>query len=507
MSCIQHDIILMKKQIISFFTAIVFSVSFMAVSPVSEGISAAVFEIASDEIDYDETLQLTDEVLEQFSVSVPSTEYLFNESTFSFYDQLDENNKAAYDAMNENWIVPSNEEFTITLAKSLSFTNSTSNIDNWTEEEKEEFWNTVLNAVYSAKNAFLFDHPEVFWIDEQSIGLSCSSIKTSRNFSGGYTIKVSQVVIYSDIKAEYTDVENAELCRQQVETELENFEVQGSDNYSKIKYIHDKIAETVVYNVEGIYMDSVYGFFCGPYEIVCEGYAKTFKLICDRENIPCILVVGNVNLTTNVAHMWNYVQMEDGEWYGVDCTWDDTDTASSPVKYTYFMKGSSGFGRHTPDSEYITSGFVYPDLCENDYVYMSSGPETTTTVSETETTSTVTVTVTETVSTAAAVTSTETNTSSVTETSTSETKTSSETSPVTSTVPVTTSVVTTLEVKGDYNQNGKLDSGDIDIVKDKLLGIEIITVSDLKHDMNSDGVINVYDFIIMKRQIERGIIT
>ena len=21
--------------------------------------------------------------------------------------------------------------------------------------------------------------------------------------------------------------------------------------------------------------------------------------------------------------MWNYVQMDDGEWYDIDCTWDD----------------------------------------------------------------------------------------------------------------------------------------------------------------------------------------
>ena len=55
------------------------------------------------------------------------------------------------------------------------------------------------------------------------------------------------------------------------------------------------------------------------------------KILCDKENIPCILVVGNINLETNFAHMWNYVQMEDGQWYAVDCTWDDLDDETNPV--------------------------------------------------------------------------------------------------------------------------------------------------------------------------------
>lgn len=36
-------------------------------------------------------------------------------------------------------------------------------------------------------------------------------------------------------------------------------------------------------------------------------------------------------------HIWNYVQMEDGKWYLVDCTWDDLGT--STPRMTHFLAG------------------------------------------------------------------------------------------------------------------------------------------------------------------------
>ncbi len=58
---------------------------------------------------------------------------------------------------------------------------------------------------------------------------------------------------------------------------------------------------------------------------VCEGYTRAFKLLCDTVGIPCVLVDGPAYNAAGVAsgHMWNYVQMEDGGWYGVDVTWND----------------------------------------------------------------------------------------------------------------------------------------------------------------------------------------
>lgn len=76
---------------------------------------------------------------------------------------------------------------------------------------------------------------------------------------------------------------------------------------------------------------------------VCEGYAKAFKVLCDRLGIPCILVIGDAGPTPSTAteaHMWNLVQMDDERWYAVDVTWDDptSDDARNKWKSGYETK-------------------------------------------------------------------------------------------------------------------------------------------------------------------------
>ena len=58
---------------------------------------------------------------------------------------------------------------------------------------------------------------------------------------------------------------------------------------------------------------------------VCEGYARAFKVLCDRLGIPCALCTGFATSSggSGEAHMWNEVQMENGLWYAMDVTWDD----------------------------------------------------------------------------------------------------------------------------------------------------------------------------------------
>ena len=67
------------------------------------------------------------------------------------------------------------------------------------------------------------------------------------------------------------------------------------------------------------------------YEPVCDGYAKAFKMVCDLLEIPCVLVVSS-------THMWNNVLMDDGDWYNVDVTWDDSN--DQQISYQYFLVGS-----------------------------------------------------------------------------------------------------------------------------------------------------------------------
>lgn len=58
--------------------------------------------------------------------------------------------------------------------------------------------------------------------------------------------------------------------------------------------------------------------------VVCEGYAKAFKYLCDRAGVNCAIVRGDADRGDGVriSHAWNSVEI-DGEWYLVDSTNND----------------------------------------------------------------------------------------------------------------------------------------------------------------------------------------
>lgn len=118
---------------------------------------------------------------------------------------------------------------------------------------------------------------------------------------------------------------------------------------------------------------------------VCEGYARVFKVLCDKMGIPCVLVDGyalNSPTSSGEAHMWNYVQVG-GAWYAVDVTWNDptvsgkSDRVSGYEREDYFLVGSETeiagmpFITSHPVSNTVSSGGVAftngPELSKDKY--------------------------------------------------------------------------------------------------------------------------------------------
>ncbi len=113
------------------------------------------------------------------------------------------------------------------------------------------------------------------------------------------------------------------------------------DMYSRVKRVHDILAGRSSYNYASlnapassmmfIMAHSAYsGMFEDQYEPVCEGYAKALKIILNMLDIPCVLAVSD-------SHMWNNVKMDDGLWYNVDLTWNDSGDRD---RHDYFLVGS-----------------------------------------------------------------------------------------------------------------------------------------------------------------------
>ncbi len=82
---------------------------------------------------------------------------------------------------------------------------------------------------------------------------------------------------------------------------------------------------------------------------VCNGYALTFQLFMDALGIDSKFVTGG---TTNGPHAWNIVKVN-GEWYYIDCTWDDpTPDRKGIVDYKYFLVEEKQFFKdHWPDED------------------------------------------------------------------------------------------------------------------------------------------------------------
>lgn len=107
-----------------------------------------------------------------------------------------------------------------------------------------------------------------------------------------------------------------------------------TDTYSRLKRAYATLAQWNSYSEEDnslahlAYSALITG---DEYQPVCEGYAKAMKIIADLMGIPCVLV-------TSRQHMWNCVKMDDGEWYLMDLTWDDS--GDRALDYRYFLVGS-----------------------------------------------------------------------------------------------------------------------------------------------------------------------
>lgn len=84
-------------------------------------------------------------------------------------------------------------------------------------------------------------------------------------------------------------------------------------------------------------------------QTVCTGYALLFQRYMDMLGIPCTTAAGSRN---GGPHMWNIVNV-DGQWYHIDCTWDDQKTY---VSDKWLLCGSDTAGYSTWGNLTLASG-------------------------------------------------------------------------------------------------------------------------------------------------------
>ena len=238
----------------------------------------------------------------------------------------------------------------------------------------------VEDNFQSAWDAFELDNPQIFYIETKKIGLITKTTKSIfGNVSYTYQLQPKDEGNYfGDFWKTELDVQRSINQVDTIVDEVVNVAKTKTTQYEKIKYVHNYIVDNAHYDeLNGINDNNVYGLLVEK-AAVCEGYAKAFKMILDRMNIPCVIVYGNGISDDNSSeyHAWCYVKMEDNNWYAVDPTWDDPiligmGTLSDTSRYRYFMRGSQNFSaKHISTGDVSGTGqdFKYPTLSETDYV-------------------------------------------------------------------------------------------------------------------------------------------
>lgn len=98
---------------------------------------------------------------------------------------------------------------------------------------------------------------------------------------------------------------------------------------------------------------------------VCDGYARTTKLILNEFGIKCDIVYGNVGLDPNAGHhAWNLVNVENA-WYHMDVCWND----GSYTRQDYFLIPDSALSGERLWGMGSTWPLSYPSTAATPYDY------------------------------------------------------------------------------------------------------------------------------------------
>ena len=178
-----------------------------------------------------------------------------------------------------------------------------------------------LGAIF---NMMKLDHPLIF--NAQNLAFTYSEGSTNVTVKPEYSMK----------KQEY------EATLEIIEKRLKKVLAPAKDLSlpEKERFIHDYIVKCVKYDkLKKQYSHEVTGPLCHGIG-VCEGMAKTFKLMCDEVGIDCLVCTG-IGVPPEAAtgkkserHAWNIVVI-DGKALGVDVTFDNS-LSDSFIRYDYY---------------------------------------------------------------------------------------------------------------------------------------------------------------------------
>lgn len=165
------------------------------------------------------------------------------------------------------------------------------------------------------------DHPELFYI----VGYSCRAAYNAESWEFVPEYMFPKTKVKEHQKALKARVER--LVRP----------MQPMTPPERERYIHDFILENVRYDkLEKPYSHEVIGPLTNGVG-VCEGIAKTVKLLCDAVELPCIIAISDRDRANGekYLHAWNIITLN-GKRYHLDATFDNTLSKNGEKRYDYY---------------------------------------------------------------------------------------------------------------------------------------------------------------------------
>ena len=355
------------------------------------GFQAEIFAEENDRIEAEESGEIISGAIAGDSVDSGISLFSLDYYTDSYGAQLDGNAKALYNLLVQNYVVDYSQyldsvDFPFEFPDTITFE---AVVEDGSFQRKGESYvqatDDVKTAIQAASDAFSYDYPQAFWFRGSNYGYRVSCVRDGSSSTGyrgifkNFTFKPANREISENAHTRMGDFMNGV---QSAVAEL-NEQTLGMDMEQKIKRIHDYICQRVTYrNDNTLWVHSAASLFLdADPAFVCEGYAKSMKIFCYYMGINCACVSGTARGTssgTPGAHMWNYVQMDDGNWYLVDATWDDVGT---PPSSRYLLVGRATKGQYitigeerveytsfsTTSAETAGPVFILPVLAEESY--------------------------------------------------------------------------------------------------------------------------------------------
>lgn len=178
-----------------------------------------------------------------------------------------------------------------------------------TVETLSESTTISLNSVTQDEISLIFralryDHPEIYWI--QAYKYIIDEKGSQLYIYPTYLVNSEEKSLYDEQLSEWT-----EKALSTVNSDM--------TQYEKEKAIYDFIVDNTEYSLDSELNQSLISVVKG--KSVCLGYTKAMKYLCDKVNIPCVVVEGTSK--DGIAHSWNKVQINDA-WYNVDATNSNT---------------------------------------------------------------------------------------------------------------------------------------------------------------------------------------